>query len=370
MNIARDDFTIQANIDIANQMWKEYQKMVFITKEEKQKNPELCQRKIEWNKKTVQEKIAFFQSRGYSDFISKYPIPTRYMFMHNEYKSDVFEKYLLRLKTVGFKGKDEWMDRQADYVKMLWRAYHPRGSLKEANAHWQHARESIKDEMTNFEQDSEAAKIKSKEKQDEIDKYHKENILAKFENDKEFASLIDNILTNQNEEKESKEEAQKEEIEEKDSKEESMRQAIAEAAKNVQKDEEPVSENWEDALSPNDLKRIKNREKRKKYKERKKTKALIAEAQKTIAQEDNINSTKKDTEKEAEREARRAERRKQIEKEKILKKEQDRERLRKLQERREAMIEANRLKRQNQKNVAEKIETPVYIENSDDDLIF
>ena len=115
-------------------------------------------------KKNVTEKIGHFQSLGYSDFITKYAVPTRYMVMYDEYSHNAFHKYLIRLKTVGYKSKDEWIERQADYVKLLWRAYNPRGSTKDAAEAHRGAYESIKTEMEGFENDYDKAKVKAEDR--------------------------------------------------------------------------------------------------------------------------------------------------------------------------------------------------------------
>lgn len=119
----------------------------------------------QWAKKEVTDKISYFQGRGFGDFITKYAIPTRYMVMFGEYNRRAFQRYLLRLKTVGYRSKEDWIDRQADYVKMLWRAYNPRGSVKESMDAWQNARQSVKQEMDGFETDYERAKEKADERQ-------------------------------------------------------------------------------------------------------------------------------------------------------------------------------------------------------------
>ena len=161
----------------ANTLWSEYQ--------QKKKDANFAN-------KDITDKISHFQQAGYTDFINKYVIPTRYMLMYNEYNRAVFWKYLLRLKTKGYRSKDEWADRQADYVKMLWRAYNPHGNNSEANAQWLYARDSIKSETEAFERDYEKAQIKAKEKEQEILENRRET-LKQLLNDAQNRSRLETI---------------------------------------------------------------------------------------------------------------------------------------------------------------------------------
>lgn len=143
------DSEIEATVKTADDMWVAYQT--------KHKDPI-------WIKKNATEKIGHFQTLGYGDFITKYAVPTRYMLIYGEYTHTAFQKYLIRLRTVGYHSKSDWIDRQADYVKMLWRAYNPRAGAKEAGDAWLQARDSVKKEMESFETDYEKAKLKAEER--------------------------------------------------------------------------------------------------------------------------------------------------------------------------------------------------------------
>lgn len=140
---------IDATLKTADELWAAYREM---------------RKDATWAKRDVTAKIGYFQDRGYSNFITKYAVPTRYMVMYDEYSHRAFLKYLVRLKTVGYRSKDEWIERQADYVKYLWRAYNPRGSTKEAADARQTAYEHIKKEMDSFETDYDRAKVKAEER--------------------------------------------------------------------------------------------------------------------------------------------------------------------------------------------------------------
>lgn len=164
----------------ANQLWHDY-------KTTRDKNPQ------EWEKKDATDKIVHFQGRGYNDFITKYAIPTRYMLEYGEYSPCVFEKYLQRLKTVAYKSKDEWIERQADYVKMLWRKFNPHGNTKEAQAQWQYARDSIKQEMEGFESDYEKAKATSEDRHQIVLAAHRSTLQNLLEMDPKTRERLMNM---------------------------------------------------------------------------------------------------------------------------------------------------------------------------------
>lgn len=144
-----NNIDINQSIETANKMWLAYKKK----SDDK-----------EWMKKDPQDKIGYFQSIGFSDFITKFSIPAKYMVMYEEYSRKAFYKYLVRLKTIGYHSKDDWIDRQADYIKFLWRAYNPKGNSSEGILIWQESKNKIKKEMEDFEGDYKKAEHKAEQR--------------------------------------------------------------------------------------------------------------------------------------------------------------------------------------------------------------
>lgn len=185
---ANSNNEIEATIKTATELWRSYQNLVDL----KGATGDVLRTKREWIAKSVPDKIGYFQVRGYSDFITNYPIVVRYMFMYNEYSPIVYRKYLLRLKTLGYGSKDDWVKRQADYAKMLWRHYHPHGNTADANKQWQTSYETLKDEMFSFENDSKVADEKAETLRLETLEYNKKLLLTRMQNDpKFFTKLVD-----------------------------------------------------------------------------------------------------------------------------------------------------------------------------------
>jgi hypothetical protein len=110
-------------------------------------------------------------------FNKEFPIVSRYLICMGQYSSKAFKRYLIKIR--GFKHpevrdkgymENQWVCRQADYVRYLWEAYQ-RGHFNqsEAKAIWQDAYKMLKKEFLDFksmhdgiEQDLEVEKEKSK----------------------------------------------------------------------------------------------------------------------------------------------------------------------------------------------------------------
>jgi hypothetical protein len=110
-------------------------------------------------------------------FNKEFPIVSRYLICMGQYSIKAFKRYLIKVQ--GFKHpevrdkgymEDQWVRRQADYVRYLWEAYQ-RGHINqsEAKAIWQDAYKTLKQEFIDFksmhddiEKDLEIEKEKNK----------------------------------------------------------------------------------------------------------------------------------------------------------------------------------------------------------------
>ena len=125
---------------------------------------------------TDKDKIEMFGVEFHS-FNKEFPIVSRYLICMGQYSQKAFKRYLIKVK--GFKHpevrekgymEDQWVRRQADYVRYLWEAYQ-RGHFNqtEAKSIWQEAYTTLKQEFVDFknmhdniEKDLEADKEKNK----------------------------------------------------------------------------------------------------------------------------------------------------------------------------------------------------------------
>ena len=78
------------------------------------------------------EKVALYQLTDYNTFYTAFPIVSRYMICMGQFSVNSFKKYLYKCKNIKhdpIKSKengyteDQWIQRQADYVRYLWESY-------------------------------------------------------------------------------------------------------------------------------------------------------------------------------------------------------------------------------------------------------
>jgi hypothetical protein len=112
----------------------------------------------EWPDKT---KLEYFRTDlNYNDFMTEFPIVSRYMIAMGQYSAKAFRQMLDKIRTVKHpppgqreKGymEDQWVRRQADYVKYLWRAYQ-KGHINTAEERWvwEDAYTKLKKEFDDF----------------------------------------------------------------------------------------------------------------------------------------------------------------------------------------------------------------------------
>jgi hypothetical protein len=122
------------------------------------------------------DKIEMFGVEFHS-FNKEFPIVSRYLICMGQYSSKAFKRYLTKIR--GFKHpevrekgymEDQWVRRQADYVRYLWEAYQRvHVNQSESKEIWQDAYKTLKKEFVDFksmhdsiEKDLEVEKEKNK----------------------------------------------------------------------------------------------------------------------------------------------------------------------------------------------------------------
>lgn len=136
---------IEIAIKEASSMWGDLKDRI-------KTNPEFIELKDE-------EKVNIFQKK-YKDFYTEFPIVSRYMVCMGQYSNKAFKRYLIKCKSVkpvppqerveGYT-EDQWVQRQADYVRYLWESYQTQHfSSSDAQGIWQHAYQTLKKEFKDF----------------------------------------------------------------------------------------------------------------------------------------------------------------------------------------------------------------------------
>lgn len=144
----------------------------------------------EWMKKNFNDKQIDFRVAGYADFMQKYPIVARHLIEFGEFSMPAFERYLEKLRVVGYNSLDEWAQRQADYVKYLCRAYDPKAPRNMINYYYENARKGLINETASFKKDYEAAKDKVSSVQTTVNKEIRTDLKKMIEADPEMLQRL------------------------------------------------------------------------------------------------------------------------------------------------------------------------------------
>jgi hypothetical protein len=121
-----------------------------------------------------EDKMKIFQEK-WPDFHTGFPIVSKYMMCMGQFSTTAFRRFLTRLEGIKVNpekrdAEDQWVKRQADYIKFLWEAYQPgRPSMRAANEIWKQAYESLKGEFVQFKEMHD----KAKKAVDENESHHK-----------------------------------------------------------------------------------------------------------------------------------------------------------------------------------------------------
>jgi hypothetical protein len=183
------DKIMDANINIANKLWDDIKKRVA-------DDPEFV-------KKSDNEKIELYQTSEFKDFYVNFPIVSRYMICMGQYSNKAFKRFLIKCKTmhdvkpsIAKKNtEDEWIKRQADYIRYLWESYQRQHfSSTDSQNIWQHAYQTLSQEFKDF-------KKMHKETEDKLklnDKYNKTELTKELLNrlSNEDQSLDDDTTKN------------------------------------------------------------------------------------------------------------------------------------------------------------------------------
>ena len=140
-------------------------------------------------------KVDYFRDvMNYKNFMNDYPITSRCMIIGGQYSAKAFKRFLLKCKSIKHppddrraKGymEDQWLRRQADYVRYLWEEYQKgHFNVRDAQEKWQDAYTNLKTEMDDFRDKHDEVKQQVAEEK----KLHKKEILQE---------MMDRIRNNQ-----------------------------------------------------------------------------------------------------------------------------------------------------------------------------
>ena len=138
-------YNIDDIVKIANNLWNDIKKRI-------KENPDFV-------KLSDAEKLNIYQNTEFKEFYNEMPIVGRYMICMGQYSTKALKRYLNKCKDVKHDPQhrkpgyveDQWVQRQADYVRYLWESYQKHHyDKKDSNAIWNHAYETLKKEFSDF----------------------------------------------------------------------------------------------------------------------------------------------------------------------------------------------------------------------------
>lgn len=142
---ANTEEIIKRAVNIASRMWKDVKELAKSKK---------------FLKLGDREKVSHVEKihDDYAELIKTYPIVTKYMIVGGRYSKIAFSKFLERLLTYEYLPKheqppgymhDQWLRRQADYIRYLWCEYNRSRHISpsEHQRKWEEAYENFKGEF-------------------------------------------------------------------------------------------------------------------------------------------------------------------------------------------------------------------------------
>ena len=146
-NSTQDAKTANQLVEMAEEMYKTLKDLI-------KERPEF----VEWEDK---RKLDHFRERlDYKEFMTEYPVVTRYMICMGQYSSKAYRRMLDKIRMTMHppaekreKGymEDQYVRRNADYIRYLWEAYKKNHyNTAEAKYVWEEAYKTLKSEFDDF----------------------------------------------------------------------------------------------------------------------------------------------------------------------------------------------------------------------------
>lgn len=175
---------------IADQMWKQVKEIV--------KSDE------SFVKLPDKKKLDYFRDKlKHGEFMTEFPIVSRYMICMGQYSSKAFNRFLEKIRITVHpppdkreKGymEDQWVRRQADYVRYLWEAYQKGKHYDNAEAKWvwESSYKNLKGEFDDFRNKYKEIEKNSKEEKEILKVSNLKDLLARLVSGEQTLSDDDN----------------------------------------------------------------------------------------------------------------------------------------------------------------------------------
>lgn len=128
----------------------------------------------------------------HKELAQAYPIVLRYMCQLGCYNSKVFRMFIKKISESPIKSESDYLDIQADYVVMLYKAFN-KWDIKKIAAVRAEARKKLQDETDNFKKLLKKYEEDKKTLEAEHEKFNKNDLAAFLEENKDFFANDGNI---------------------------------------------------------------------------------------------------------------------------------------------------------------------------------
>lgn len=160
-----------------------------------------------WFLQSYESKIDEFYKK-YPKFCTTFPVIIKYMINDGIFSHKAFKLYLMKLKTHSPKTKEEWAERQADYIKFCVLETGKPGCMNRANQMWQEVKQGLMEDMDDLTNDLAEAKKKAEEDIKELSKKRRVDLTEKLTKDNQLRVEFYKLLKQKQENKPKEEQKQ------------------------------------------------------------------------------------------------------------------------------------------------------------------
>lgn len=181
------------------QQMKNIEEVVEIATEMYKKLKEIVKTNEDFRKLEDKKKLDIFREKlGYKEFMEEFPIVTRYIICMGQFHAKAFRRMLEKIRITVHpppekreKGymEDQWVRRQADYIRYLWEAYQKGPyNTAEANWVWEDSYKKLKGEFDDFRDKYDNISKSTKEEKKKLDADNARDVLKRLSTGKQNIS--------------------------------------------------------------------------------------------------------------------------------------------------------------------------------------
>lgn len=152
-----------------------------------------------WMSQPYDIKIDMFHKK-FPKFCTTFPVVIKYMINDGIFCHKAFERYLKKLKACSPKSKEEWAERQADYIKYcIMNMDNKHDKVERANRAWTDVKKGLMDDMDDMKKEMDLAKELASKDVKELAEKRRSDIKTLIRDDPEMKKRIVDLLARKQE---------------------------------------------------------------------------------------------------------------------------------------------------------------------------